>query len=157
MGLPWAPPGCCSWPIPSTGSLGRATWSFFFGPAPAHPQVTGGRRLCLLRDTNSSPRSVTLHGGLKMVLSAEHKSTLTGKRGIREVVREDRPGGNLHPKFGLSVEHRVGEHQVSEQIQHRPHFHCKLLFSISISISIRLRKFGHSSLGSRLGSRPLST
>ena len=29
-------------------------------------------------------------------------------QGSRKAVREDRPGGNLHPKFGLSVEHRVG-------------------------------------------------
>ena len=44
--------------------------------------------------------------------AAEHKSTLTGKGGIRRAVREDRPGGNLHPEFGLPVKHRVWGHQV---------------------------------------------
>ena len=68
--------------------------------------------------TSSHHDTVPLHGGMRRV-SQLNTSPPTGKGGIRKAVREDRPGGNLHPKFGLSVEHRVGEHQVWEQIQHR--------------------------------------
>ena len=35
VGLPCEPPGCCSRSIPSTWSLGLATWSFFFTQPPS--------------------------------------------------------------------------------------------------------------------------
>ena len=57
--------------------------------------------------TSSHHDTVPLHGGLRRV-SQLNTSPPTGKGGIRKAVREDRPGGNLHPKFGLSVEHQVG-------------------------------------------------
>ena len=67
------------------------------------------------RDTIGSPRQFTRltrvctsTTGTAKGTAAEHESTLTGKGGIRKAVREDRPGGNLHPKFGMSVEHQVG-------------------------------------------------